>query len=471
MTGSAVEEFIPHPYQERAIDDVIDDPFHGEFMDPGVGKTAIILESFCRMRAALDVSRLLVVAPLRVCHMTWPEEIAKWARFSELSFKILHGDTRDTRDDADIFLINPEGLKWLFGQRNKKRTRWIPGAWSNWVDRPEMLVVDELTRFKRSTGVWSKTLKRYLGDFGRRNGMTGTPAPNGLLDLHGQMLVIDRGEALDWRITKYKKNFFVPVGDLHDRKWEPKAGAAEEIYDLIAPRITRLDARDYLDLPKRIVTEVPVVLPKRAKALYDRMHRDGCVELADGTEVLAAGDSSTGKCRQIANGALYTSPPWSPTREWSVIHTQKIEALQDLVGQIGRPTMVVYEFLHDAGMITKALSGVETISGKDPETAAHIIDKWNAGELPVLLVHPLSGGVGLNLQRGGNSIIWYAPTWDLEQFQQTVGRLERQGQPEPNVFVYFLVARGTVDARVVRVLQSKEATQEALLDALREEFE
>jgi len=469
-------EFVPHPYQERAIQDVIDDPFHALFMEPGLGKTAIMLEAFRRMRRDLDVSRALVVAPLRVCYMTWPEEIAKWTQFRETRVSLIHGGpeamAEAIEEDANLYLINPEGLRWLFGQPNEKRTRWLPGPWRDWRNRPEMLVVDELTRFKRASGVRSRTLKRSLGDFGRRAGMTGTPAPNGLLDLHGQLLVIDRGEALDPRVTHYKRRFFVPVGDPRDDNWEPRPGSAEQIADLIAPRVTRLDARDYLDLPKRIVTEVPVILPDQAKVQYDRMRADGCVELASGTEVIAVGDSAIGKCRQIANGALYTRKPWETHRQYEILHLQKLEALQELIGEIGRPTMIAYEFLHDAEIIKKGLPHVEVIGGgTSPRDAKRIADKWNAGVLPVLLIHPLSGGVGLNLQYGGNSLVWYSPPWDLEQFEQTVGRLERQGQPESSVFVYFLVARGTIDKRVVRVLQSKAATQTALLDALKEEFE
>lgn len=473
MTGST--EFIPHPYQERAIQNVIDDPFHALFMEPGLGKTSIILQTLLELRRGLDVARALVVAPLRVCYMTWPEEITKWEQFKDTRFSLIHGGPDQMaaaiEEDADLYLINPEGLRWLFGRKNEKRSSWRPGPWRNWKRRPEMLVVDELTRFKRSTGVRSKTLKRYLKDFGRRVGLTGTPAPNGLLDLHGQMLVIDRGAALDWRVTHYKRRFFVQVGEHRDNKWSPRPGAEEEIVRLIAPHVTRLDARDYLDLPKRIVTEVPVLLPDQARRLYAEMRAEGCIELEDGTEVLSAAESPIGKCRQIANGAIYTSKPWETHRKWSWVHMQKIEALQELVEEIGRPVMVVYEFLHDAEIIQKGFPHVKTIGGRtSPIDARRIAIAWNAGEVPLLLVHPASGGVGLNLQYGGNSIIWYGPPWDLEQYEQTVGRLERQGQPEPNVFVYFLVARGTIDKRVCRVLQAKEATQAALMDALREEF-
>ncbi|MEE8551577.1 MAG: DEAD/DEAH box helicase [Gemmatimonadota bacterium] len=468
-------EFVPHSYQERAIQNVTSDPFHALFMDPGLGKTSIILQTLLELRRGLDVSRALVVAPLRVCYMVWPEEITKWEQFKDTRVSFIHGGpeamAEAIEEDADLYLINPEGLRWLFGQKNKKRSSWRPGPWRNWKRRPEMLVIDELTRFKRSTGLRSKTLKRYLKDFGRRVGMTGTPAPNGLLDLHGQMLIIDRGAALDWRITHYKKRFFVQVGEHRDNKWSPRAGSEEEIVRLIAPHVTSLDAGDYLDLPKRIVTEVPVRLPDPVKVLYKQMQADGCIEFPDGTEVLTASDSSVGKCQQIANGTIYTSKPWETHKKWKWVHTQKLEALQELIEEIGRPVIVAYEFLPDAEVIQKGLPSVKVIGGRTSlAESKRVADQWNAGDLPVLLTHPASGGVGLNLQYGGNSIIWYAPPWDLEHFEQLVRRLERQGQLEPNVFVYFLVARGTIDTRICRVLKSKEATQTALKDALREEF-
>lgn len=473
MSGST--EFVPHPYQERAIQDVVDDPFHALFMDPGLGKTSIILQTLLELRRRVDVARVLVVAPLRVCYMTWPEEIAKWRQFRDLRVLLIHGGPEAMAEaiswDADLYLINPEGLRWLMGQPNEKRTRWLPGPWRDWKRRPEMLVIDELTRFKRSTGARAKTLKRHLKDFGRRVGMTGTPAPNGLLDLHGQLLMIDRGAALDHRITYYKKRFFVQVGEYQDDKWQIRPGAEDEIVKLIAPRVTCLDSGDYLDLPERVLTEVPIRLPDLARAKYNEMRQHGCIELKGGAEILATGDSVIGKCRQIANGAIYTRHPWETHSQYTVIHTEKLDTLQELIEEIGRPVMVVYEFLHEAAEIRERFPHVQMVGGKTSlRESKRIADAWNAGNVPILLVHPASGGVGLNLQYGGNVVIWYAPPWDLEHFEQTVRRLDRQGQPEANVFVYFLVARGTFDVRACRVLKLKDATQEALTDALKEEF-
>jgi superfamily II DNA or RNA helicase len=468
-------DFNPHPFQERAIQDLIADPFHALFMEPGLGKTAIVLEAFSRLYEALDVVRALVIAPLRVCYSTWPDEAAKWRQFNELRVCNLH-EHRDLcrLPEAQLYLINPESLHRLFGAPNKERTRWVPGPWKTWKGRPEMLVVDELTRFKRKTGHRARTLKRHLGDFGRRIGMTGTPAPNGLLDLHGQMLVIDRGASLDHRIGHYKKNFFYPAYEDDSRRpvWEPLPGSAEKIAALIAPRVTRLEADEYLQLPKRVVTQVPVILPDDAMQQYKQMRSTGIVSFEDGTEVMTGTDSALGKCRQIANGMVYTSAPWETHRDYKVVHHAKIEALKDLVAEIGKPVMVVYEFRHEAEIIEREIPGVARIGGgTSPAEGKRIEDAWNRGEIPALLTHPASGGVGLNIQYGSNAQIWFTPPWDLEQYIQTVGRLERQGQPESNVFVYFLVARGTVDPRVARVLVKKEATQDELLDALKEEME
>lgn len=463
-------EFVPHPFQERAICDLIADPYHALFMEPGLGKTAIVLETFRRLREQLDVARLLVVAPLRVCYSTWPDEIQKWRQFRDLRVCNLHTFPGCT-PDADVYLINPESLHRLFGAPNEKRTRWVPGPWTDWLGRPEMLVIDELTRFKRKSGVRARTLKRYLADFGRRVGMTGTPAPNGLLDLHGQLLVIDGGAALFPTVGAYKREFFYPVTDDWNHPiWEPKSGALETISRRIAPRITRLEAGDYLQLPSRVVTEVPVILPSDAMERYEEMRSAG-FSVINGIEVLAGTDSAIGKCRQIAGGAIYTSSPWESHRQYEVVHTAKLDALEDLLAEIAKPAMVVYEFRHDAELIEKRLRGVTRLGGgTTPSEGRAIAERWNRGQIPILLTHPAAGGVGLNLQAGSNVQVWYDPPWDLELFTQTVGRLERQGQPEPNVFVYLLTARGTIDKRIVRVLGKKAATQAELLDALKEEM-
>ncbi len=475
--------FVPHGYQQRAIDDVIRDPFHALFMDPGLGKTAITLAAFTELRERLDVCKVLVIAPLRVCLSVWPEEIEKWDEFNGLRTTYLGDHITDPDGKAaDIYLINPERIGQLFGTRvvveskaKKKRTVWRPGPWRDWVGRPEMLVIDESTRFKRSSGVRTKTVNRYLDDFGRRIALTGSPVPNGLLDLHGQMLLVDGGAALDPRITYYRKRYFDSelVGRASRKRltYTLKAGADEQIYDAIAPRVTVLRAEDWLELPEEITTDVPVLIPDKVRGMINSLRKDSIV-FEDGLEIMDDGGAHA-KERQLVNGVVYTNPPFAKRREWKVVHEQKLLALMDLLDEIGRPAIVAYEFRCERAEILKRLKGrrVGVVGGGLKAGEAMIaIQRWKAGDLDVLLVHPAACGHGLNLQTGGNVVIWFGPPWDLEAYQQLIKRLLRQGQEEDHVLVYHLVGVGTVDRRVVRGLRKKDATQEDVFDALKEDY-
>jgi len=457
-------KFIPRVYQHRFIQDLLDDPFHGGFMDPGLGKTAAMLLAM-KEAGALPA---LVIAPLNVCHLTWPDEVEKWDSFSDLRTSILHGrhKSKALKEDADLYLINPEGLPWLFGKRSDDRKKWVPGKWKNWLDRPPTLIVDESTKFKRASGTRAKTLKRFLMDFARRHILTGTPVPNGMLDLHGQLLILDRGKSLDHRVTYYQKKYFdaVPVrGRRHRVKYDIKDGAFDAILEAIRPRITTLRAEDWLELPELITTSVPVILPPNARKLYNEMKEHGTIEALD---VLADQDSALNKCRQISNGAIYL-----PDGRVHQIHSAKDDAIIELIEQIGAPVMILYEFLHDLERIKKKLSHLRIgqIGKNGANATKKAVKDWNTGKLDVLITHPQSGGIGLNLQDGGAHQIWYTPPWDLEHYQQTVKRLHRQGQ-ERSVMIYHLVGRNTFDSRVMRVLSTKGATQDDMMNALKEEI-
>lgn len=457
-------KYVPRVYQERMIREMVEDPFHGGFAEPGLGKTSATLAALLEA----DALPALVVAPLRVCYSTWPDEVEKWDEFRDLKVVVLHGKNKGAalREKADIYLINPEGLPWLFGKPDRARKKWTPGRWQNWGGRPATLVVDESTKFKRSSSQRSKTLRRFLSDFSRRHILTGTPVPNGMLDLHGQILLLDEGEALTKYITHYQKRYFRPIpipGRQYRVKWEILDGAHEEILEAISPRVTVLRAADWLDMPELVVTKVPIILPDRARERYDEMRKHGCILDWD---LLVDEDAALNKCRQIANGAMYLS---DGSTEW--MHSAKEDALMELLEQIGAPTMVIYEFRHDLARIERALAGrrVGVIGGGvSAADGAKIASDWNAGKLDVLLIHPQSGGIGLNLQHGGAHQVWYGPPWNLEHYLQTVGRLHRQGQTRP-VFVYHLVAKNTIDEQVARVLEAKGATQDDMMDALKEE--
>ena len=471
-------DFTPHAYQERAICNLIADPYHGLFMDPGLGKTACILEAFRRMRETCDVRRALVIAPLRVCYTTWPDEREKWNQFHDIQVTNLHGAFQEWPPRGDLFLINPESIEKVFGGPEVRKTRtgrrkvvWAPGPWKDWRGRPEMLVVDESTRFKRSTGRRMKVLRRFLGDFGRRAILTGTPIPNGIMDLHGQMLIIDRGETLDDRITEYRRQWFesMAVGPPSRRfmKYTPLDGAFDAVRELIAPHITCLRAEDWLDLPELLPIDVPVKIPDQALELYESVKEEGVGWVEDGEDILM--DGTLVKLQQIASGILYSD---AKAKRWHQVHKEKLDALEDLLAESGRPTLVSYWFTSESEAIRRRI-GMDTPvigGGTKPARTAEIVREWNAGRHPVVLVQPQAAAHGLNMQEGSNAIVWFTLPWDLELYDQMNRRLYRQGQQADKVFVYHLVARQTIDSGVVSVLGSKSRTQDDLKAALAQEI-
>jgi SNF2 family DNA or RNA helicase len=467
--------FVPHQYQEEVIRRAIEQERLGLLMDPGLGKTATMLETFRRLREWLDVSSVLVVAPLRCCYSVWPPEMAKWTQFEGLRVQVIHGATRQQEflRGADVYVTNPESLRWLEQQR-----------WS-W---PEMLVVDESTKFKRASSGRSETLRRMLGHFSRRYILTGTPAPNGLEDLHGQILLLDGGRALGRAVEDFRENWEVqvPTGERGHRKWRLRRGATEDIYKRIAPLVVRLDASDHLDLPELVTVDVPVAMPPETRDLYEQLQNEMVLRLEGGDVVAFNAGALTAKCRQIAGGSVYTTPDPTKPQGWSVsnnseswvqevvnLHTAKQDALRDLYEELGGKNLLVsYEFRHQLPLIRAALEPLTGqplphIGGDVPaRVGERLAAEWSAGKLPALAVHPASAGHGLNLQGGGHHLCFFSIPWDLELYQQLIARLWRQGQSE-RVMVYRLMAERTVDQIVARALDRKDGDQTDLLDWLK----
>lgn len=468
-------EYVPHDYQARTIERMLVQPQLGLLLDPGLGKTSITLEAFRQMRNAADVAKLLVVAPLRVCYSVWPREIEKWRQFSELRCHVLHGPGKALNhlraQAADVYVINPEGLPWLVEHMDEFPL----------IDT--MLAVDESTKFKRISSDRSKNLRRLLTRLDRRNILTGTPAPNGLEDLHGQMFIVDRGASLSPHITHYREEYFVqvPCGRSGHMKWRPRRGAPERIYEKIAPWVVRLDARDYLEMPEKVSVDIEVDLPPSVRDLYKELRAEMVLELGEGSVIAFNAGALTNKCRQIANGSVYYSDDGTITadgrtaRRSAVLHEEKAKALADLVEQLqGQPLLVGFEHRHELPVIQAALKkvGVDapsidgSTSGAD---GARLERAWNRKELPVLCVHPMSAAHGLNLQEGGHHLAWYSIPWDLELHDQLIGRVWRQGQTE-RTFIYYIVTKDTVDRTITRALNNKAAVQQDLLDALRSDL-
>ncbi len=454
-------------YQDSTAERAVAQECLAIFADPGLGKTVIALETFRRLREFADVSAMLVVAPLRVCYSVWPREVERWEPFKNLRVQVLHGATRrpEYLRGADVYVINPESLKWLREQ-----------SWQ-W---PEMLVVDESTRFKRKSSQRSRHLGALIPRFRRRYILTGTPAPNGLENLHGQFYILDEGRALYPTVGEFRERWEiqVPTGSAGYMKWRLRRGAAEEIHRAVAPLSVRLDAKDHLDLPKLVTAQVSVALPPEARALYDKLRKEMVIRLKQGDVVAKNAGVLTAKCRQVANGAVYLNDlgQVAPgvTRRSEVVHRAKADALVELVEELqGKPLLVSYEHKHELALILETL---KPLVGKVPHLGgdvsgpegARIERAWNAGEIPVLPVQPQSGSLGLNLQDGGYHLCFFALPWDLEHYDQLIRRLLRQGQAAEIVFVYHLVAEGTVDLTVLKALERKDGEQRGLLDFLRD---
>lgn len=452
----------PHAYQKRAVKFLIERGGAGLFMDPGLGKTSCVLAAFELLRRKRMVKRMLVVAPLRVCRLVWPAEAAKWKDFAHLKVSVLHGKEKNTRidDDADVHVINPEGLPWYLERARRSGLPW-----------PGMLVVDESTLFKNPKSKRFRLLQSVLFRFRRRVILTGTPAPNGLQDIWAQVFLLDAGASLGASFMRFRQRFFL---ESLPYTWALRRGAEKEIYDLLSNTVLRLDEDDYLELPPLIRVDVPVELPPQAMRTYRELESEMRVMLEDSTSVRAASAAAlTTKCRQLANGAVYVDGDESQHeygRAWRAIHDAKLDALEEVLEELsGKPTLIAYEYDHDALRIMERFGEMPAIGGLFPmheDDEAELARRWNDGRVPQLLVQPSSASHGLNLQRGGRALVWFGLTWNLEHYDQMVKRIHRQGQKK-RVFLYELVARGTVDMDVSGALRRKHRTQRALLDALR----
>lgn len=431
----------------------------------GLGKTSITLAAISILRAQQLIKGALIIVPRRPMYLVWPKEAVKWKDFNHLKLTILHGKhkERNLRSKADVYLINPEGLRWLFRTLGSNPDRWPF----------DLLGVDESSRFKNTKTQRFKELRAHLTSFRRRYILTGSPAPNGLQDLFGQILILDLGKALGRYITHYRNEFF-NSGGYGGYTYYLKEGADEEIYQRIAPLVLRMDEKDYLDLPPLVIAPPHYVeLPAEARRMYDHLEEHFKLNLVNGTVKASNAATATVKLRQLANGGIYHDKVPGTTRLTTQIHHEKDEVLVELLEELeGQPTLVAYEFDHDLIRIKTALktAGFGDVphvgGGVSDKRAFEIEEEWNAGQLPVLIGHPQSISHGLNLQGTGRALIWYALTWNLEDHDQFIKRIHRQGQTK-RVFVHYLVARNTIDEAMMLALKRKTKTQRALLDALR----
>jgi SNF2 family DNA or RNA helicase len=454
--------WTPHNYQLQAVKFIIEHAVAGLFLDMGLGKTSSTLAAIKLLMDRGIVKRVLIIAPLRVCWSVWPEEVKKWRDFNGLRVEVLHGPKKDEalKRDADIYCINPDGLEWLLlGDKAKKL-----GC--------DMLVVDESSAFKHANTLRFKLLKYLIPTFRRRYILTGTPAPNGLLDLFGQIYILDQGNALGRYITHYRNNFFDPSG-YGGYTWTPKPNAEEAIYERLRPMVLRMAAEDYLELPERIDNYIYVDLPPKARRAYLEFENLFLATLESGEMITAPSAAAAGiKMRQVANGGVYRNTEnrataKAHTEEWVGLHDAKLDALEEIVeGQQHRPVLVAYEFEHDADRIRKRFPQAVFLADFKGAKVEQVIAAWNRGAIEMLCAHPASAGHGLNLQKGGNTVAWFGMTWNLEYFQQFNARVLRQGNTHDRVIIHYIIARNTTDEVVVKTLQKKDRVQSDLHDAL-----
>ena len=443
--------FIPHSYQKRAVSFILENEAAGLFLEMGLGKTVITLTAIEELMCdRFEVSRVLVIAPLRVAEDTWSRESEKWDHLKHLRIAKILGSAADRiralKKSADIYVINRENVVWLVEYLEENRIRWPF----------DMVVIDELSSFKNNQAKRFKALKKMRPMMDRIVGLTGTPAANSLIDLWAEMYLLDRGERLGRTLTAYRGNWFRPGysnGPIV-YKWEPRRGALEDITKRIADITVSMNAEDYLTLPDKIETTISVQLDEKAMGAYREMERESLMEL-EGEEIVALDAAAVmSKLLQVANGFIYDQ-----THRAISVHEAKLDALAEIIEAANSPVLVFYNFQADKDAILARLHDARTL-----ENDATIED-WNRGRIRLLLAHPASAGYGLNLQDGGHIMAWYGLPWSLEQYLQAVARLQRQGQKYP-VMVYHIIAKGTVDEQVVRSLSAKDVTQSALIGIL-----
>ncbi len=448
-------KYEPHNYQTYATRYIEEHPISAVLLDMGLGKTSITLTALNNLLFdSFEAHRVLVVAPLRVARDTWSAEADKWDHLQNLICSVAVGSEAERRaallKSADIYIINRENVQWLIEESK------LPFNY-------DTVVVDELSSFKNYQAKRFRALMKVRPKVKRVIGLTGTPSANGLMDLWAEFRLLDMGARLGRFISHYRLDYFMP--DKRNGQvifsYKPLPGAEQRIYDKISDITISMKSTDLLRMPELVSSEYTVWLSDEEHQRYDELKKDLVLQLPDGEITATNAAALTGKLCQMANGAIYTDDGGIVN-----LHDRKLDALEDIIEAAGgKPMLVAYWFKHDIVRIMERLQKLHVPFSK--LDSADSIRRWNTGELPVALIHPASAGHGLNLQSGGSCIVWFGLTWSLELYQQTNARLWRQGQNSETVVVQHIVAKGTIDERILRVLSKKDSTQSALIDAVK----
>lgn len=443
-------QYNPHSYQQFAAEYIETHPVAAVLLDMGLGKTSITLTALADLLFdSFEIHKVLVIAPLRVASVTWSAEIEKWEHLNILQYSVAVGTEAERltalNTQADIYIINRENVQWLIEKSG------VPFDF-------DMLVVDELSSFKNYQSKRFKALMKVRPKVKRAVGLTGTPSSNGLMDLFAEFKLLDMGARLGRFIGQYRTAYFSP--DKRNGQivysYKPLPNAEQQIYEKISDITISMKSTDHLKMPELISIQYEVKLSEEEKKKYEELKKDLILQFPDGEITAANAASLTGKLSQMANGAVY-----SDDESILQIHDRKLDALEDIIESAnGKPVLVAYWFRHDLERIKKRFAVREIKTSRD-------IADWNNGSIPVAVIHPASAGHGLNLQSGGSALVWFGITWSLELYQQTNARLWRQGQTAETVVITHIIAKGTIDERIVKALKMKDTSQSALIDAVK----
>ena len=451
-------KYRPHEYQQYAIEYIETHPVSAVLLDMGLGKTSITLTALHDLLFdRFEAHKVLIIAPLRVARNTWPAELQKWDHLQDLTVSVVVGNAEERKaalaKQADLYVINREMVLWLVEQSGYKFDF-------------DTVVIDELSSFKNHQSKRFRALMKVRPKVKRIIALTGTPSSNGLMDLWAEFRLLDMGERLGRYITQYRTKYFMP--DKRNAQiifsYKPLPGAEEQIYGKISDITISMKAADFLPMPQRIESEYPVYLSEEEREKYDALKQEMVLQLPDEEITAANAASLSGKLSQLANGAIYTEE-----KNVITVHDRKLDALEDIIeAAAGKPILVAYWFQHDLQRITERLEALKVSYARISSPGS--IELWNRGEFAVGLILPASAGHGLNLQEGGNTLVWFGLTWSLELYQQTNARLWRQGQTASTVVIQHIVAKDTVDEKILKALTEKNNTQEALIAAVKAEL-
>jgi len=448
------EIYNPHEYQTHCTQFILENTSAGLFLDMGLGKSVITLTALVDLlHDRFEVSKVLVIAPLRVAGITWLDEVRKWDHLQNLTLSKVLGSAKERTmalyKKADIYTINRENVPWL-----------VDFYKNDWPF--DMVIIDELSSFKSPSAKRFKALKKVRHKIKRIVGLTGTPAPNGLLDIWSQIYLLDGGERLGRTFSGYRGRYFHPQKYINGgipTDYALNDDAEDKIYDRISDICISMKALEYLKMPEIIFNKIEVALSEKEMSLYRKLERDLLLPLEESDVDAANAAVLSNKLLQMSGGAVYDE-----YGDVQHIHDRKLEALEDLIEAAnGKPVLIYYGFRHEKDRIKKCFEAEEINTSGD-------IAKWNKGDMAIALCHPASAGHGLNLQSGGCTIIWFGVTWSLELYQQANARLWRQGQKQ-TVIINHILTRQTIDERVMQALDNKDTGQKALIEAVKARME